>query len=76
MTIEIKTIRNKKNTHYFDNGNDYCYSPIVDGKEYSHVAETEDMALIIGLAIKYDGLNSQFPKMAARMLGIKSQWAM
>ena len=54
---------------------DVYYVPVVDGKEYSHAAETEDMAMLIGLGIKHDGLNSQFPKMAARMLGIDSNWA-
>ncbi len=54
---------------------DHYFCPVVDGEEYSHAAETEDIALLIGLAIKYDGLNSQFPKMACRMLAIKSNWA-
>ena len=54
---------------------DFFFCPVVDGKEYTHCAETEDVAMLIGLAIKYDGLNSQFPKMACRMLGIKSNWA-
>ena len=75
MTIEIKQHRNYGKNKHFDNGSDFYYSPIVDGKEYSHIAETEDMAMIIGLGIKYDGINSQFPKMAARMLGIKTEWA-
>lgn len=54
---------------------DMYFVPVVDGKEYSHVAETEDMALLIGLGIKYEGLNSKFPTMAARMLKIESKWA-
>lgn len=75
MTIEIKQRRNCGKNKYFDNGSDFCYSPIVDGKEYKYIAETEDMAMLIGLGIKYDGINSQFPKMASRMLGIKTEWA-
>jgi len=54
---------------------DMYFVPVVDGKEYSHVAETEDIALLIGLAIKYDGLNSQFAKNACRMLNIDSNWS-
>ncbi len=33
------------------------------------------MALLIGLGIKYDGVNSQFGRMAARMLAIPTVWA-
>lgn len=51
------------------------FSPVVDGKELSCCAETEDMAIILGLGQKYDGDNSQFAKMAARMLGIDTKWA-
>ena len=54
---------------------DYYYSPVVDGKECSYIAETEDIAMLLGLGIKYDGVNSQFARMAVRMLGIKSAWS-
>jgi hypothetical protein len=74
--IEIRQHSNCGKNKRFDTGSDFYYSPIVEGKEYSHIiAETEDMAMLIGLGIKYDGLNSQFPRMAARMLGIKTKWA-
>lgn len=79
MSIEIKTCFNRKNkngerrTDLIDA--DEYYTPIVDGKEYSHMAETQDIAYLIGLGIKYDGINSQFVKMACRMLNIKSNWA-
>lgn len=49
---------------------DWYYTPIVNGKEISLFAETEDMAMLIGLGVKYDGKKSQFPEMAARMLNI------
>ena len=75
MSIEIKARPNTGTHKYLDNGSEFYYCPIVDGKEYSSIAETEDMAMIIGLAIKYDGFNSQFPKFAARMLGIDTEWA-
>lgn len=68
-------IKKQQDVHNHFKGLDYYYKPIVDGKELSFIAETEDMALIIALSYKYDGANSQFPKFAARMLGIKSEWA-
>lgn len=43
---------------------------VVDGEETNLIAETEDVALLLGLGLKYDGLNSQFAKMATRMLRI------
>jgi len=51
------------------------FVPVVGGVEYSHVAETPDMAILLGLGIKYDGVNSQFGRMAARMLAIPTVWA-
>jgi hypothetical protein len=50
------------------------FKPVVDGKELSMIAETEDVALLIGIGYKHDGANSQFAKMAVRMLNIKSAW--
>lgn len=73
--IEVKSRNNKGRAKIASIKGDMYFVPVVDGKEQSHVAETEDMALLIGLGIKYDGLNSQFPKMAARMLGIETEWA-
>lgn len=55
--------------------NDRYYVPIVDEKEYSYIAETEDIAILLALQIKYQGLNSQFAKNACRMLGIESNWS-
>ncbi len=55
-------------------GNFY-YVPVVDGKVQSMAAETEEVAMLLGLQVKYDGLNSQFCKFACRMLGIDSAWA-
>jgi hypothetical protein len=54
---------------------DVYYVPIVDGKELNMIAETHDIALILGLGYKHDGRNSQFAKMACRMLNIESAWA-
>ena len=51
------------------------YAPIVDGRRSSSVAETIDMAFLIGIGEKYDGRNSQFAKMAARMLNIETAWS-
>jgi len=55
-------------------GDEYFF-PVVDDKPYSCVCETKDIALLMALQIKYEGHNSQFAKMACRMLGIKSAWA-
>ena len=57
-----------------NDGNDY-FVPVVDGTELNSIAETYDVALLLGLERKYAGLNSQFCKNACRMLGIKSAWA-
>lgn len=63
IEIERKIIEGK--TYYY---------PIIGGKSYSQIAETHDMAALLALGIKYDGVNSQFAKMAARMLNIETQW--
>ena len=54
---------------------DIMYKSVVDGKELSCLGETEDVALLLGLEYKYDGINSQFTKMACRMLKIDSRWS-
>ena len=50
------------------------YKPVVDGKEYSSLAETEDIAYLLGLQFKYLGTNSQFISFVCRMLKIESVW--
>lgn len=71
-------VREKKNNGFnksiFGVGDIY-FVAVVDGKEYSYIAETYEIAYLLGLQIKYDGLNSQFCKNACRMLGIQSAWA-
>jgi len=70
------TIKKKINTNpRIDTMPDEYFVPVVNGKEQSVVAETEDVAMLLGLAIKYHGHNSQFAMNACRMLGIKSAWA-
>ena len=51
------------------------YSPVIGGKKSSKIGETPDIAMLIGLGEKYDGRNSQFEKMAIRILKIDSVWA-
>ena len=51
------------------------YSPVVKGEKCSCISETYDVALLLGLQIKYEGMNSQFTKNACRMLRIDSAWA-
>ena len=47
------------------------YYPRVGEVEYDcHEAATEDLAMLVGLGIKYLGMNSEFATMAARMLKI------
>ena len=72
--IEIKA-RNNTGRNKIDSLGEMYFVPVVDGKEYSYAAETEDIAMLLGLQIKYQGLNSQFAKNACRMLGIDSNWA-
>lgn len=43
-------------------------------KAYSHTATTYDEAMILALAVKYDGINTQAHKMFMRMINIKSVW--
>jgi len=52
------------------------FKPVVDGKEYNFSAETEDLAMIIGLVIKHNGINDVCvaTKMIARMLNMKTVW--
>ena len=70
------SVKAKNNNGIFDDSLDQYFVPVVNGKEYSsHAAETEDMALLIGLGIKYQGLNSQFAILASRMLQIESAWS-
>jgi hypothetical protein len=73
--ITIKKCDNAGVNQHFDNGEEFYYMPVIDGKEAHSIAETYDMAMLVGIGIKYDGKNTQFPTMAARMLKIKSQWA-
>ena len=51
------------------------YSPVIGGKRSSKLGETPDIAMLIGIGEKYIGRNSQFEKMALRMLKIDSVWA-
>ena len=68
--IEIVSVRNPG----FDDMPKTLFSPVVDGKKLSCCAETADIAYLLGLQYKYDGNNSQFTKMACRMLNIETKW--
>lgn len=59
----------------FDDLPQVLYSPVVGGKKLSCAAESRDIALLLGIEYKHQGLNSQFTKMAVRMLQIDSKWA-
>jgi hypothetical protein len=68
--ITIKPVTRKKNGKFIT-----TYKVLVGEKELSYIADTEDVALLIGLSYKYDGPNSRFTTMACRMLQIESVWA-
>ena len=51
------------------------YKPMIDGKELNFIAETPDVAFLLGMQVKYLGANEQFAKYACRMLNIKTCWS-
>lgn len=73
--IEIKARNNTGKNRIAAIDSDMVFTPIVDGQEVSSVGETPEIAMLIGIGYKYDGPNSQFAKMACRMLNIESIWA-
>jgi len=73
--IEIKEVKNIGKQKIDSIEGDFYYIPIVNGVEGCYVAETYDIALLLGLQIKYDRTNSQFARMACRMLNIDSEWS-
>ena len=72
--IEKSNVRKGERYIKSDSYGDTYFIPVVDGKELSGVAETWEMAMLIGLGHKFDGNNSHFAYYAGRMLGIKSAW--
>lgn len=76
--VEVKAVNNlhnkKPSMKWFPElpDDEVVYKTIVDGKELNFIAETADIALLVGLGYKYDGANSRFATMACRMLKIKS----
>lgn len=75
QNMKITTIKKINASLTIDSMPDEYFKPVINGIEQNVIGETEDIALILGLAIKYDGHNSQFAKNACRMLGIESAWA-
>ena len=73
--IEVKIVGNYGKNKVESIAEDKYYMPIVDGRELNLIAETYDIALILGLQYKYCGRCSQFAKFACRMLNIPSLWA-
>jgi hypothetical protein len=71
MMIEVIAVNNPG----LDSLPEVCFKPVVDGLELNAIAESEEVAYLLGLERKYQGLNSQFTKFACRMLGIESAWA-
>jgi hypothetical protein len=75
--IKKLNINKRRGTRYIESESygEYYFVPMIDGKELSDVAETWEMAMLIGIARKLDGPNSHFHEYAARMLKIDSDWA-
>ena len=64
----------------FNNGSfkdlpDVLFVPKIGGVETCHIADNEDVALLLAIGEKYQGKNSNFAQMACRMLQIDSEWA-
>ena len=72
--IEAKEVPNSGRNKILSIDEPTYWVPVVDGKEYSHVAETQEMALLLGLGLKFEGLNTKFAGYAGKMLGIRSAW--
>ncbi|MFA6066916.1 MAG: hypothetical protein WC707_07070 [Candidatus Babeliaceae bacterium] len=72
--IEKSNIHKGKKYITGESYGDTYFVPVVDGVELSYMAETWEMAMLIGLGRKLDGINTRFPEYAGRMLGIKSAW--
>lgn len=75
MKITIEEVQNKGIHAVKSIESETYFVPCIDGKPVHKVAESEDIAMLIALGIKYQGLNSQFPTMACRMLQIDTEWA-
>ena len=56
-------------------GGEVWYKYILNGKESNKIAETSEVAFLLALEEKYDGINSQFTKFATRMLNIPTAWS-
>ena len=76
--IEYKAVRNplygSKPSRLPNDEVPYFYSPVIDGVEYRHTAETPDISIILGLGLKYEGEITKFHTYALRILGISSGW--
>ena len=73
--ITIKEVLNQGRNRIESIKEDIYYIPVINGKEQSVIGESYEIAYLLGLGIKYDGINSQFIKFACRMLKINSEWA-
>lgn len=70
--VEVREVPNAGRYKMMTLDQDTYWVAIVDGREYRHVSETPEMALLVGLGIKFD--DAHFSKHAGRMLGIDSVW--
>lgn len=73
--ISVKAVINDGNNKVDSITGFFYYIPIIGNKETNYICESYDIALIVGLGRKYEGVNSSFGKYACRMLEIKSLWA-
>ena len=67
--------KGRLNNDEFKDMSELVYTPYIGEKRIQAVCETEDIAILVALAHKYEGPNSKFATMACRMLKIDSVWA-
>lgn len=72
---KVSTRIEYNNNKVFKDLPDILYVPKIGDKETHHIADNEDVALLIAIGEKYQGKNSNFAQMASRMLQIDTVWA-
>ena len=70
---EVGNIKINKVNNDFSFGGDFMYQISISGFRQPKVAHNLDVALLVALEHKYDGLNSQFAYFANKMLGIEKE---
>jgi len=74
ITIKAMNNRTPGGKEKFKGIGDLYYIGYVGKKSVNIVCKSNDEALISALGYKYDGPNTQFHRMAVRMLNMPSTW--